>query len=195
MTIPNVVLGEVASEAWANAVADVVNELDVLTVDGQVLTRAAGVPASITRANLAADAAFTARYVPLAGGVLLTDAAQSIPTSSVTDITWGTEVSDPDGWTSGGIATLTVPAGKAGRYIVTYSGTWSASPTSQTIACNINSTPTYEVSPGSLGVGTNFVPTLTFVRTFAVADTIKFTAAQSSGSARDLTSRLEIAPA
>lgn len=34
----------------------------VLTVDGQILTRAAGVLAPITRANLAADTAFTSRY-------------------------------------------------------------------------------------------------------------------------------------
>lgn len=34
-----------------------------LTTDGDVLTRAAGVPSRITRANLAADTAFTSRYM------------------------------------------------------------------------------------------------------------------------------------
>ena len=43
----------------------------VLTVDGQLLTRAAGVLAPVTRANLAADTAFTEKYV--AGSVLTVD--------------------------------------------------------------------------------------------------------------------------
>lgn len=37
----------------------------ILTSDGQLLTRTAGVPAAITRANLAADSAFTSRYLEL----------------------------------------------------------------------------------------------------------------------------------
>lgn len=138
--------------------------------------------------------ALDARYVPRVGGVLLTSNMLGIATSSVTDITWDTEPSDPDGWHAGVGAPLVVPAGKGMRYIVGYSGRWSASPTSQTIAMVLNGTPTYELSPGTLGVGTNWVPTLAFPITFAAGDTIKFTATQSSGSTRDLVSRLEIAP-
>lgn len=121
--------------------------------------------------------------------VALTDAAQTITTSSVTDITWGTEVVDPDGWVSGGSGTLTVPAGKGGRYIVSYTGTWSASPTAIIFGA-INGTALY-ASPAADAVV--FISTLTFMRTFAAADTLIIRAFQTSGSNKDVVSRLEIA--
>jgi hypothetical protein len=43
--------------------ADIAALTPQLTTDGDLLTRAAGVPARITRADLAADAAFAGRYV------------------------------------------------------------------------------------------------------------------------------------
>lgn len=64
MVIANVSYNDVATEAWADSVADTVNGIvATLTTDGQLLTRAAGVLAPITRAALAADAAFTAAFV------------------------------------------------------------------------------------------------------------------------------------
>lgn len=138
-------------------------------------------------------AALPSRYVPLAGGVLLTDAAQTVVTATPTDITWGTEVSDPDGWTSGGSATLTVPAGKGGRYIITYSGSWSATPgTTPGINCTINTVISYEV-PGP-PVFAGYLQNLTFIKTFAAGDTLKFQCYHNAGSDRNITSRLEIAP-
>ena len=126
----------------------------------------------------------------LNNGVILTDAAQTFTTSVAADITWGTEVSDPDNWTSGGSATLTVPTGLSRRYIVTYNGTWSAVPGSSTVTAYINGVATYEYTTTG---GITFNPFITFVRTFAAGDTIKFQAFQSSGVNRDLVSRLEIA--
>src|SRR5512143_2920931 len=58
-------------------------------------------------------------------GVILTDAAQTLVSATPTDITWGTEVSDVDGWTSGGSATLTVPTGWDGQYVISYTATAS----------------------------------------------------------------------
>lgn len=146
----------------------------------------------VNSVSLATDPEFSSRYVSRIGGVLLTDAAQTITTSLSTDITWGTEISDPDGWISGGGALLTVPTGKAGRYLVTYNGKWSAFPSSSTLACYINGVAEYEFT--STG-GIVLAPTLTFMRTLVVGDTIRFAVFQSSGSNKDVTSRLEIAPA
>ena len=220
MTVPAVVTLTNGTSAWANQVATDVNNL---LASVSALSTIAGVPRYATTAardaaipipaqgNLvyviagddywyytgAAWANFMdhpdliSRYAPLAGGVILTDAAQTFTTSVAADVTWGTEVSDPDGWTAGGIALLTVPAGKAGRYLVTYNGKWSAIPGSSTVACYINGVAEYEFTTSG---GIVFAPNLTFMRTLAVGDTIRFTAFQSNGVNRDLVSRLEIAP-
>jgi hypothetical protein len=136
--------------------------------------------------------ALPSRYVPLAGGVLLTDTAQTIPTGVTTDITWGTEVSDPDGWTSGGSATLTVPAGKGGRYVITFSGQWAVAVSTGAVALNINGGATFYES--TFAGATFYMPTLTVLRTLVAGDTFKISISQSMGGNRDIASRLEIAP-
>lgn len=124
-------------------------------------------------------------------GVVLTDSGQTITSATVTDITWGTEVKDPDGWTSGGSATLTVPTGKGGRYIITYQGYYNGTVGTQSaVTCVYNATATYEAVTAG---GAWFAPTLTFVRTLAAGDTLKFAVYHSAGANRDITSRLEIA--
>lgn len=129
-------------------------------------------------------------YFSTAGrpGVILTDATQSIGVSSTTDITWGTEVSDVDGWTSGGSATLTVPSGWDGRYVISLSGSWASSPTTSSVAIVINGS---SVAEGPGGVFNR--PATSVVRALAASDTIKCTAYQTSGGAINLDSRLEIA--
>lgn len=124
-------------------------------------------------------------------GVILTDAAQSISNTTATDITWGTEVSDVDGWTSGGSATLTVPTGWDGRYIISYFGAWAATPGTQA-GCTITINGTDEAEGVSAG-GAFFRPTATMVRALAATDTIKVRVYQNSGGALNITSRLEIA--
>lgn len=123
-------------------------------------------------------------------GVILTDAAQSIANATVSDITWGTEVSDVDGWTSGASATLTVPSGQGGLYVATYSAKWASSPTATNFASvQINGTSAY----GNIVNVNMYDVTCTFVRALAAADTIKVQVYQSSGAAINITSRLEIA--
>lgn len=126
-------------------------------------------------------------------GVILTDAAQSFTTATAADITWGTEVSDVDGWTSGGSATLTVPAGWGGRYSVTYAGLWASTPgATNAVYCTIGGTILY-AAPGVAVPGSTPVPvTISFTRALADGNAIKFPAYQSSGGAVNLTSRLEI---
>lgn len=124
-------------------------------------------------------------------GVILADAAQTFTTAVSADITWGIEISDPDGWTSGGSATLTVPAGKTGRYIISLTGLWSGGlGASQGIDCVINGAGVC----GSSADTAYSTHNLTFIWSLVAGDTIKFSATQTSGGNRDLVSRLEIAP-
>jgi hypothetical protein len=146
-------------------------------------------------AELATPTVLDARYVALAGGVLLTDTVQTFATATPADITWSSEIYDPDGWIPAGGATLTVPAGKAGRYLISYIGNWSAAPgTTPGISCIINGT--IGISPEATGVPAfaSFSQTITFIFTLSVGTTLKFQGFHNAGSNRDLVSRLEIAP-
>lgn len=183
-----VIYGPKAGGSWPAAVS-MVGGVAELTTAGDMLTRGASVIERITRANLATDTAFSSRYAPLGAKVILTDAAQPINTATVTDITWGTEVTDPDGWTSGGTATLTVPAGKAGLYIVSYTAQW---------ASTIGALNGVQITAGGLtyaGTDANLwnVSTVTFIRTLAVGDTIKVSVYQNAAGTINVNSRLEIA--
>jgi hypothetical protein len=57
---------QVASTAYVQTEVGLLVPKSVLTTDGDILTRAAGVVARITRASLAADTAFSTVYAPLA---------------------------------------------------------------------------------------------------------------------------------
>lgn len=123
-------------------------------------------------------------------GVILTDAAQSIASGGSADITWGTEVSDIDGWTSGGIATLTVPAGWDGRYAISYTGVFAAAAgASQGGQLLINGV----ASATSTGSTLWNNVTIACVQTLAVADTLKVQVFQNSGGNVNIVSRFEIA--
>lgn len=166
--------------------------------DGRLLVSRGGAGPGIAWEATPAEllAALDPRYLSgLIGGrgVVLTDASRSVPTTTVTDIGWSVEVSDPDGWVSGGSATLTVPAGKAGRYVVSYSGILSGSPgtTPSGATCLINGVSAYVVTPNTQAFLAGYV--LNFVRTLSVGDTLRFQVYQTLGSTLTITSRLEIA--
>ena len=122
--------------------------------------------------------------------VSLTDSAQSIGTGSAADITWGTEVADPDGWTSGGSATLTVPTGFDGLYIVSYSGTWASgslgtSPGVFLFHNGVN-------IAGANGVTFGQVHSVNTTLALAATDTLKVQAYQNSGGSVNISSTLRI---
>lgn len=122
--------------------------------------------------------------------VSLTDAAQSIGTGSATDITWGTEVADPDGWTSGGSATLTVPTGFDGLYVVSYSGSWASA--------SLGTSPGVFIFhnggniAGANGVTFGQVHSVNTVLALAATDTLKVQAYQNSGGSVNITSTLRV---
>lgn len=123
-------------------------------------------------------------------GVILTDSTQTIATATATDITWGTEVSDVDGWTSGGSATLTVPSGWDGRYAISFYGKWATSVTGST-SCAIYINGTYEyVFEGNPGAYNAVAASA--VRSLAATDTIKVNVTHNAGANRDINSRLEV---
>ena len=126
-------------------------------------------------------------------GIILTDAAQTITTGTNTDVTWGTEVLDPDGWTSGGSATLTVPSGWDGRYAIHYKGAWSTDPTTARCAIFINGA-VYAGEHTLLNFASTYVVQAAIpVITLAAGATIKVQVFHAAGSNRDVVSRLEVA--
>jgi hypothetical protein len=123
-------------------------------------------------------------------GVSLTDSAQTIATATTTDIAWGTEVLDFDGWTSGGSATLTVPTGWGGRYTVSYAAVWASGSlgTNPAVYGYIGGSIRY----GASGLSPAGVHTLTYTRDFAAADTLKFAVVQASGGNVNVDSYLTV---
>lgn len=122
-------------------------------------------------------------------GVILTDSAQTITTATWTDITWGTEVSDVDGWTSGASATVTVPSGWAGRYAITASGAWSAAAgTAPELIITLNGS-----KAAMSGDANKDFQSVSIVRTLAAGDALKVVVQQNSGSNKTFTGRFEIA--
>ena len=79
---------------------------------GQVLTVAGGIP------SWATPAGGTPAFV---GCSLTKSANQSISTATATAVTWDTELKDTDAFhsTSSNTSRITIPAGKAGMYLVT----------------------------------------------------------------------------
>lgn len=60
------------------------------------------------------------------GVVLTRAAAQTIPTTVLTTISWDTEGFDSDGFVAVPSGTITIPAGLGGLYVATVSTDWSA---------------------------------------------------------------------
>jgi hypothetical protein len=123
-------------------------------------------------------------------GVHLSDASQACASGSTVDITWGSELHDPDGWTSGGSATLTVPVGFAGVYGVSFTVIWSTSGVgaAPAIVGYVDGTVRY----GAGGLAPFGVHTLTYDVILAEAQTIKFAVFQNSGVSVNATSILTV---
>jgi hypothetical protein len=66
---------QLATTAYVQTEAGLLIPKSVLTTDGDILTRSGGVPARMTRAQLAADAAFTGTYAPLSASQVWIPAA------------------------------------------------------------------------------------------------------------------------
>lgn len=127
------------------------------------------------------------------GGVIVTNASTNVPNSTAAAIGPWVDVSDPDGWNPGGGTTLSVPAGRGGRYLVALSVTWSV--------VNLGTTSGVAVAFGgtdyasTVGPGSPFqVYGLTTAKTLAAGDGIYFRAWQSSGVTVSMSARLEIMP-
>ena len=123
-------------------------------------------------------------------GVVLTGAAQTITTATATDVTWNVETVDVDGWISVPGTTLTVPTGWTGQYIITATGSWSASAgTSQHLVVDINGA----ARADGMVDGTFSRPTVSVVASLTATDTVKVRVYHNAGANRDFTPRLEIA--
>ena len=104
---PGTTLGDLA---YSSATANTNTRLGIGST-GQVLTVASGVPAWATPAST------TPTFV---GARVFKSSSQSISNSTVTDLTFDSETFDTDAFhsTSSNTDRLTVPAGKAGKYLV-----------------------------------------------------------------------------
>lgn len=151
----------------------------------QVLSVSSGIPAWTTPASS------TPNFV---GCVLSNTITQSIATNTYQAITFNTEAVDTDGFhdTSTNTNRITIPAGKAGKYLITAMATLKNNATGQrALYLTKNSTTpsggTTQTSTQSLANATyDTSMAFSIVLTLAVADWISLSAYQQSGAGLDL---------
>lgn len=114
------------------------------------------------------------------------NAAQTIAHATDTDVTWQTEVSDPNGLITSPLTTFTVPAGKAGVWAVSVSAQWAtavAAADVRAIRIEVNGNNVgYDSAPQHSGVNNAYNQCqCSWIGYLAVGDTVKITAFQDTG--------------
>lgn len=105
----------------------------------------------------------------------------TVSNGAVTDVTYTSETWDPDGWTSAGSATMTVPTGWTGLYAVSFRGSFASNPACWTIL-NINGTNYAESYAGAATGNISLANTVSLTQ----GDTLRLQVFQSSGVAQTL---------
>jgi hypothetical protein len=165
---PETTLGDIA---YRSATANTNTRLGIGST-GNVLTVAGGVP---TWAAPSAGSTFS-------GCLIYNSANISLSNGTTTLLTWDTEVLDTDGYhsTSSNTSRITIPAGKAGKYLVIGKVYYSQNASGRRIVAirkNSSSLTEFETTPGSTE------PTIlaTYIVDLAVGDHVEMTAWQNSG--------------
>ena len=117
------------------------------------------------------------------GWYLYNSAVQSLANSTATNITMNSEFYDTDAFHTGSNATITIPAGQAGKYLLVGAITYAASATGQRYAnFNINSNgatnPQLVFQTTASGIASNLIVN---VWDLAVGDTVALQGNQTSG--------------
>jgi hypothetical protein len=127
--------------------------------------------------------------------LLRRNANQSIPATTLTDISWDTEDSDPDGFITAPSTTLTVPSGLGGLYACTVGLTSSANPGAAgfgQIVPGAASAIRFSLGGGNaVGAWQDRVGT-TWVGPLNAAETLKVSVFQDSGAAANFTGYLRL---
>ena len=122
------------------------------------------------------------------GASVYSTADQTINTATDTALTWSDELFDTDGFhsTSTNTSRMTIPAGKAGKYLVAGTSTWGPDRTGrcQQIIYKNGSVFAYVIAgPMSQSPGQNY----TLIMDLAVADYVEVFARQDTGSSATIT--------
>lgn len=134
----------------------------------------------------------TGMYWSAAGrtGVRLRRAAfQSVPNGTLTAISFDTEDADSDGFIAVTGATITIPTGCDGVYVMTAEVFVAAATTGQvTITTNTGSTNNHNVDY----VSPNQNPSITVVQALSATNTLQLLARQTTGGALNMSARFEM---
>lgn len=142
-------------------------------------------PALMGRAN---GATFSAAP-SVRTGVILSD-TQTIPTGTLTEVSWATEVSDPHNWHDAASAAVIVPATRAGRYAISFRGAWASDPVHAVASLLINAS---HVASAEHLAWYSWSNVLTISCLYLNAgDDLRFVVWHSAGANRDVAASAEI---
>jgi hypothetical protein len=176
----NLINPSAKGDLYAGSAANTYTKLSVGT-NGQVLTADSTAATGLKWATAAGGSTFS-------GCVLTNAASQSISGSTITVVTFDTESLDTDGFHSTVTNTgrITIPSGKAGKYLFTAMGQFINNGTgSRALYLYVNGTAKTSTS----GIAASSLPTAmtaAFILDLAVADYVDVRVWQSSGGALNL---------
>jgi hypothetical protein len=116
------------------------------------------------------------------GGIWTRATNLSIPNSTLTTITFTAETSDSDGYLTPTSGSVTIPAGLGGVYFYEIYGTWSATPSAQTLIVSVDGSVHRSdyLAPDNINWGGNGLLLLD------AADVVLFRIIQTSGGALNI---------
>lgn len=205
--VSSVSAGQTATSTWANAIRDAT--IQVTTASARPSSPAEGMVIYETdtdRVLVYSGSAWVrigASTTTGRTGVKLSRAAnQSISTGTNTSISWDTETSDPDGFITATSATITVPSGLGGIYLVSAAITYAANPaavgtfTQATAYFTVGGAVQVDAANYPYGYvynsGGSYFTGVTSIKPMAAGDTVEISVIQTSGGSVNATAKLDM---
>lgn len=196
MPYETLVAGNVVTASWANA--SVRDQVVTPFATAAARTSAVSAPVEGMLSYLADSNKFEGytgtQWLSLAGGprVMLTRAAnQSINNNSLTNISWDTEVTDPEGMIA--VTNATVTLNSAGLWLVIANITFAVNGTGDRIlVINQNGSEVGGQGGPPMGTANTHRLSASQILNAAASDTVTIGAFQNSGGAVNVTGRLSI---
>lgn len=166
-------------EAYCNGLSDGTN------IDADAITNDMLADNSVDTDQIADNAVTTAKQARAPGCTLTRSTNQTLAGASTTDVTFTTEVADPDGFFPGSGSTVTIPASTGGVYCISFRVDTDSTGDRYARLTTDSQTWTFPLYDGEVGSGGITLP-------LEAADTIKLSVYNTGSAANIESARLDV---